>query len=85
MNGLQIIFLVVFFSKRLKPIRNYMLVYEPFDQNIDPLNPPKTKRTYCSDNNNNNHINNILDINNKINKNMSKKEKERQKSFLINS
>ena len=55
-------------------------VYEPFDPNYDPLNPPKTKRTYCSDNNN--HINDILDINNK---NMSKKEKERQKSFLINS
>ena len=52
-------------------------VYEPFDPNYDPLNPPKTKRTYCSDNNNH--------INNKIKKNMSKKEKERQKSFLINS
>ena len=39
------LFLFLFFSKdRLKPIRNYMLVFEPFDPNIDPPNPPKKNK-----------------------------------------
>ena len=91
MNGLQIIFFIVFFSKRLKPIKNYMLVYEPFDPNVDPPNPPKSKKTFLSfsnkenDKNNNIHINDILDRNNNSSKNLSKKEKEIQKSILINN
>ena len=38
---LQILFLIYFFIKRFKPIRNYLLVFEPFDPRIDPPNPPK--------------------------------------------
>ena len=90
MNGLQIIFLIVFFTKFLKPIKNYMLVYEPFDPNIDPPNPPKSKKAIFSftkenDNINNIHINALLDRNNNSYKHMNKKEKEIQKSILINN
>ena len=41
MISLQIIFFIYFMSKRFKPIRNFMLVFEPFDPRIDPPNPPK--------------------------------------------
>ena len=44
MVGLQLFFLIYFFVKRLKPIRNYMLVFEPFDPRIDPPHPPKPKK-----------------------------------------
>jgi hypothetical protein len=39
------LFLFLFFTKdRLKPIRHYLLVFEPFDPNIDPPNPPKKNK-----------------------------------------
>ncbi len=41
MMCLQIIFFIYFMSKRFKPIRNFMLVFEPFDPRIGPPNPPK--------------------------------------------
>ena len=44
MVGLQIFFLIYFLTKRLKPIRNYMLVFEPFDPRIDPPHPPKSDK-----------------------------------------
>ena len=50
MIGLQIIFLIYFFVKRLKPIRNFMLVFEPFDPKIDPPNPPKSEKNFEREN-----------------------------------
>jgi hypothetical protein len=62
-----------------------MLVYEPFDPNIDPPSPPKRQKLYISFSyreNDKSHIYNILDTDNK---NMSRKEKEIRKSILINN
>ena len=89
MNALQIIFLSIFFSKCLKPIKNYMLVFEPFDPRTDPANPEPKKRQ----NNYNSNIvesenTNLYDILETIpdNKtNLSKKEKEIQKTIFINN
>ena len=40
---MQLIFLIYFSVKKLKPIRNYMLVFEPFNPQVDPPHPPKQK------------------------------------------
>ena len=50
MVGLQIIFLIFFLIKKLKPIRNYMLVFEPFDPRLDPPNPPKYNQILKTEN-----------------------------------
>ena len=50
MMGLQISFLIYFLIKRLKPIRNYMLVFEPFDPRIDPPHPPKNDKNTKKEN-----------------------------------
>ena len=66
------LFLFLFFSKnRLKPIRNYMLVFEPFDPNIDPPNPPKKNKILNSENDN------LSDF---VPENQNNNEKEPQKS-----
>ena len=49
--SIQLILFIIFMIKRLKPIRNYMYVFEPFDPYIDPLSPPpksnrKLKKIY---------------------------------------
>ena len=41
--SMQLIFLIYFSVKKLKPIRNYMLVFEPFNPRVDPPHPPKQK------------------------------------------
>ena len=93
MFGLQILLLIYFLTKRLKPIRNYMLVFEPFDPRIDPPNPPKLKKYLKTDNDENKkeNIYNFMDIKsdnvnnkNKNRINLSKKEKEIKKSRFIN-
>ena len=91
MLGLQILFLVYFLTKRLKPVRNYMLVFEPFDPRIDPPNPPKIKKYLKTENKENKkgNIYNFLDAKsddllNKKRINFSKKEKEIHKSHFIN-
>ena len=48
MNTLQLIFLITFWSKCLKAIKNYILVYEPFDTRIDPGNPTPKKKLNLS-------------------------------------
>ena len=78
MNSLQIVFLIIFSIKCLKPIRNYMLVFEPFDPNIDPPNPPPKSKNL------NSKIREIIE-DNIDNKNMNKKEKEIKKTILINN
>ena len=80
MNFSQICFLIIFLIKRLKPIRNYMLVFEPFDPKIDPPNPPKKNKK-----NENDKIREIFETDCKNNKNLNKKEKEIKKSILINN
>ena len=87
MNALQIIFLIIFWSKCLKPIKNYMLVYEPFDPNIDPPNPPKINKNLSLTNaiNGNHNLFDLVDINTDSNNNLSKKEKEIKKTILINN
>ena len=52
MVSLQIIFFIYFMAKRFKPIRNFMLVFEPFDPRIDPPNPPKYKSKINTENKN---------------------------------
>ena len=91
MFGLQLFFLIYFLTKRLKPIRNYMLVFEPFDPRIDPPNPPKLKKYLRTENDENKKgsIYNFLDIksdmaNNRNKINLSKNEKEIHKSHFIN-
>ena len=84
MIGLQIIFLIYFSIKKLKPIRNYMLVFEPFNPNIDPPNPPKgnnSKKEHSLKKKLN--IYDLLNPNDDNNKNLSKKEQELRKSILI--
>lgn len=88
-NGLQVLFLFIFSLKCLKPVKNYMLVFEPFDPNIDPPNPPpKSKRLSLSryfGRDNNSKLYDLIDINLEDNKNKSKKDKEIQKTILINN
>ena len=83
MIGLQLILLIYFSIKKLKPIRNYMLVFEPFNPRIDPPNPPKhnTKTEHSLKKKLN--IYNLLNPDNDNNKNLSKKEQELRKSILI--
>jgi len=88
------LFIFLFFSKnRLKPIKNYMLVFEPFDPNIDPPNPPKKNKISYILNSENDKIANI-DKENKNNdekeNNLNEKEKEietqkSRKSILFNN
>ena len=89
MNGLQVLFLFLFSLKCLKPVKNYMLVFEPYDPNIDPPNPPpKSKRASNSKHTGSeNHLKlyDLIDINYEDNKNKSKKEKEIQKTILVNN
>ena len=85
MIGLQIILLTYFSIKKLKPIRNYMLVFEPFNPRIDPPNPPKKRATNRSDVSQKKYSNiyNLLNLKDSTNHNLNKKEKEIQKSILI--
>ena len=88
------LFLFLYFSKdRLKPIKNYMLIFEPFDPNIDPPNPPKKKKILETLNSENDKLSN-LDIENQNNfekdKSLNNKQKEiitlkSQKSILFNN
>ena len=81
MNILEVFFLVFFSIQCLKPIKNYMLVFEPFDPKIDPPNPPKKIKKL-----ENTKIREILDnINIDSNNKLSKKEKEIQKTIFINN
>jgi hypothetical protein len=41
--GIELLLFLYFSKDRLKQIKNYMLVFEPFDPNIDPPNPPRKK------------------------------------------
>ena len=86
-NGLQIIFLIIFCSKSLKPIRNYMLVFEPFDPKVDPPNPPPKIKKLSLSNILESENNNLFDLLEKTEnrKNLSKKEKEIQKTVLIHN
>ena len=80
MNILQVIILCIFSIKGLKPIKNYMLVFEPFDPNIDPPNPPKKiKKTE------NKKLINLIENHFEENKNMNKKEKQIKETILINN
>ena len=86
MVSIQIFILIYFSMKRLKPIRNYMLVFEPFDPRIDPPNPPKPKKNMKKEKPGikKGNLYNLLNLKNDIsNKNLSKKEKEIQKTILI--
>ena len=85
MNVFQLIFLIIFGAKCLKPIKNYMMVFEPFDPLVDPAIPPK--RNYISNivESENSKIFDLSESNNVNNKNLSKKEKEVQKTILINN
>ena len=85
------LFLFLFFTKdRLKHIRNYMLVFEPFDPNIDPPNPPKKNKELEILNSENNKLSN-LSIENKNNDekenklNEKRKETEIEKSIHFNN
>ena len=86
MIGLQIILLSYFFIKGLKPIKNYMLVFEPFNPRTDPPNPPKKRTNSKSEYKLNKYSNiyNLLNIDNDNNKNLSRKDQEIKKSILIN-
>ena len=75
MNILQIIFLIIFSLKCLKPIRNYMLLFQPFDQNPCPQNPPKKSKI-----NKKEEINKIA--NKKENKN---KESENENTLVVHN
>jgi hypothetical protein len=77
---LQMLFLIIFSIKCLKPIRNYMLILKPFDQNIDPPNPPKKKEGGKKYEDERTHQD--LESNSEIKKYLSKKEKKNQKSYL---
>ena len=77
MMSLQIVFFIIYLVKRLKPIRNFMYIFIPFDPNTDPLNPPpKTKQK----------LKPLFDIiKEENNTNENKKEKEIKKTILINN
>ena len=92
MNGLQTLFLFLFSLKCLKPIKNYMLVFEPYDPNVDPPNPPpkspKSKRLSLSiivGSENHSKLYDLMDINFEGNKSKNRKNKEIQKTILINN
>ena len=77
MVSIQIFILIYFSMKRLKPIRNYMLVFEPFDPRIDPPNPPKPKKNMKKEKPGikKGNLYNLLNLkNDNNNKNLSKKE-----------
>ena len=86
MVGLQIFFLIYFLARKLQPIKNYMLVFEPFDPRIDPPNPPKKKSNFDTQfyQNRRGYLYNLLNPKNDNKNNLSNKEKELQKSMLIN-
>ena len=82
------IFIFIYFSKDwLKPVRNYMLVFEPFDPNIDPPNPPKKFRKhnscvyFCK----NPNFTLLDELKNNNNKNLNRKVKESKKIILTNN
>jgi len=83
--GIELILFLFFIKDQLKPIRNYMLVFEPFDPNIDPPNPPKKNKKLEILNSENNKLSN-LSIENKNNDenenklNKKRKETDAQKS-----
>ena len=89
MNGLQVLFLFLFTLKCLKPVKNYMLVFEPYDPNVDPPNPPpKSKKLSLSKypgSDKSSKLYDLIDIKYEENKNKSKKDKEIQKTILINN
>ena len=81
MNILQIIFLIIFSLKCLKPIRNYMLVLQPFDQNPVPPTPPKKTKNNKKDEND--RIQKVE--NSDTNKNLRNKKNERDNNLVINN
>ena len=85
--GLEILFLIYFSRKCLIPVKNYMLVFEPFDPNIDPPNPPRKSRNNKIQilNSENSNIYNNNENNTDNNQNSVKKDNEIQKKILINS
>ena len=84
MISLQIIFVIYFSIKKLKPIKNYMIVFEPFDPRVDPPNPPKRNNTLRFKSlSKKTNIYNLLNPTN-INRTLSKKEIEIKKTELIN-
>ena len=87
MNCLQVIFLTFMAIKRLKPIRKYMLVFEPFDPRLDPANPAPKKRPNNSNiiESENANLYELIETFPDNKNNLSKKEKEIQKSILINN
>jgi hypothetical protein len=88
-NGFQALFLFLFSLKCLKPIKNYMLVFEPYDPNVDPPNPPpKSRRLSLSKiigNKRHSKLFDLIDFNFEDNKNKTKikKDKEIQKTIII--
>ena len=86
MVGLQIIFLFYFLIKRLKPIRNYMLVFEPFDPRVDPPNPPKSSNNIKRGNSDMNIKNKKIFYSHLFDGESGKndKEKEIKKSLYLN-
>jgi hypothetical protein len=86
MISLQIFFFIYFLARKLKPIRNYMLVFEPYDPRIDPPNPPKKKLNFETQyyENRKGYLYNLLNLKNDNNNNLTNRQKELQKSILIN-
>ena len=87
MISLQIFFFIYFLARKLKPIRNYMLVFEPYDPRIDPPNPPKKKLNFETQyyENRKGYLYNLLNLkNDNNNNNLTNRQKELQKSILIN-
>ena len=89
MNTFQLIFFIIFCSKCLKPIRNYMLVYEPFDPRVDPANPAPKKRHRNSNmtimETENAKLYDLVETNSDGRNNLSRKEREIHKTILINN
>ena len=91
--GIELILFLYFSKDGLRPIKNYMLVFEPFDPNIDPPNPPKKNKILEILNSENDNLSK-LDTENKNNNekenSLNKKEKEivsqnSQNSILFNN
>ena len=93
--GIELFLFLYFIKDRLIPIKHYMLVFEPFDPNIDPPNPPKKNKMFENLNTENEKLSD-LEIENENNdekgnnSNKKKKEKEKEtqkseKSILFNN
>ena len=61
--GLGLILLSIFIINGLKPIKNYMLVFEPFDPRTDPLSPPLKKNAFYYNKRKKNEEINVKNIN----------------------